>query len=172
MDSLMKPQSFFPLVVALALVAGGLAARSSVLSGDSGIFAHRSPAQVKVIPLGEGEPWYGGKPSLAVRVESDVEGEIAAGEWVSIRLSIFTDLECSALTSHLRGIDGVEVVSEDLSQSCLQGAPALHDARVRVAEGATGMVAVDLTVSTEEGEKVVTRAIPIKAAAVSHFFTE
>ena len=116
------------------------------------------------VGLGRGQPWYGGKPSLPVRIESDIEGEIPAGEWVPLQIFIFTDLPCSTVVSKLRAVDAIEVDSVDVSQACRVDAPVLHEAMVRVADQGSGMIAVDLEVLTEGGVKLVTRAIPFSAA--------
>ncbi len=151
------------LFTASAFIAlGGVVIASR--SQEPGLGKGRVPARFKVVPLGEGEPWYGGKPSISVRVESDAEGEIPAGDWIPVKLSIFTDLDCRTVSTRLRGVDGLEVVSTEESQACDREAPVLHEARVRVIDGASGMIAVDVEVATPEGPKFATRAIPFRAA--------
>jgi hypothetical protein len=159
------------LFTASAFIAlGGVLIASR--SQDSVLGKGRVPARFKVVPLGEGEPWYGGKPSISVRVESDVQGEIPAGDWVPVTLSIFTDMDCHSVSTRLRGVDGLEVVSTEESQACGRGAPVLHEARVRVIEGASGLIAVDIEAATPEGPKFATRAIPFRAASSSISGTE
>lgn len=153
-------------VLALGIVVASAAAWLGVVESASGrlvLQKARVPARLKAAAPGEGEPWYGGKPTLSVRVESTIEGEIPAGEWVPVRVSILTDLECATVSSRLRAIDALEVLSSDQLESCRADGPILHEARVRLLDGGSGMVAVDLEISTEEGRRVVTRAIPFHA---------
>jgi hypothetical protein len=125
----------------------------------------RVPARMKIVPLGEGEPWYGGKPTIPVRVESDISGELPVGEWIPVRLSVFSDVECQSISTRIRGLDGLEAVSSEDSQPCRDGDPMIIETRVRIVDGASGMLAVDIKVETSEGPKFVTRAIAYHAAS-------
>jgi len=157
------------LFTAAAFIALGGVVVASRLQ-DSGPAKGRFLARSSVVPLGEGEPWYGGKPSIPVRVESDVDGEIPAGDWIPVKLSLVADLECHAVTMRLRGVDGLEVVSSEESRACSRDTPLVYEALVRLVEGASGMIAVDVEVATPEGSKFATRAIPFRAAPTLESF--
>ena len=131
---------------------------------------HEKPrilAMSKEIALGQGVPRYGGKPSLPVFVESDIQGEIEAGKWIPIQLSILVDMECSEFTVQLRGLEGVEVDSPSQRYSCNPGSSSTHRAQIRVEEGGSGVLAVDVGLVTEEGDRQVTRAVPFQATSRS-----
>jgi hypothetical protein len=117
------------------------------------------------VPLGQGQPWHGGKPSLAVTLESDVSGEITSDQWVSVRFSMTPGVGCQQLASRIRGVDGLEVQSQEQVQACQEGVPTFHEAQVRVAAGKEGMAAVDIEVLTEDGLRRVTRAVPFRSSA-------
>ncbi|NDD92214.1 hypothetical protein EBZ37_09030, partial [bacterium] len=117
----------------------------------------RMVAGGREVPLGHGDPWYGGKPSLSVRVSSTVQGAIPAGEWIPIQLKIQSDTDCSSITSKVRGVDALEVLASDQTQACQSGVLLSHEARVRILPDGAGVLAVDIEVQTPDGPRQVTR---------------
>ncbi len=131
------------------------------------------PSQKRVrpgeVPLGQGLPWYGGKPGVPVRVASDLDGEVPADEWVPVRVSVWVETSCSTVQVRLRGVDGLQVVSDEpageLDQACPKGMnPVIHSARIRVPEGVEGLLAVDVRVHSEEGVRGAVRALAFRDA--------
>jgi hypothetical protein len=153
----------------LLFTASAFAALGSLIvvsrSREPELIKGRVPARMNVVPLGEGEPWYGGKPTIPVRVESDVSGEVPVGEWIPARLSVFSDLECESMSIRIRGLDGLDAVSSEESRPCREGDPVTLETRVRILDGTSGILAVDVKVETSEGPKFVTRAVSFHAAS-------
>ena len=115
----------------------------------------------------QGKPWNGGKPTAPVQVESSIEGEIAAEEWVDVDLSIIPQSDCSVLTSQVRGVDGLEV-SDDSTWShtgCVAGGTFVRQLRVRVPAGVSGLLAIDLHMELPGGATYdVTRSVGFRAS--------
>lgn len=114
----------------------------------------------------QGKPWNGGKPTAPVQVESSLEGEIAAEEWVDVDLSIIPQSDCTVLTSQVRGVDGLEV-SDDSTWShtgCVAGGAFVRQLRVKVPAGVSGLLAIDLHMELPGGASYdVTRSVGFRA---------
>ncbi len=114
----------------------------------------------------QGKPWNGGKPTAPVQVESSIEGEIPADEWVDVDLSIIPQADCAMLTSQVRGVDGLEV-SDDSTWShtgCVAGGAFVRQLRVKVPAEVSGLLAIDLHLELVGGATYdVTRSVGFRA---------
>lgn len=144
----------------------------SVLLGIGGKFSfHRYEAwklgreREERIAL-QGKPWNGGKPTAPVQVESSLEGEIPADEWVDVDLSIIPQSDCTVLTSQVRGVDGLEV-SDDSAWThtgCVAGGAFQRQLRVKVPAEVSGLLAIDLHMEVVGGAVYdITRSVGFRA---------
>jgi hypothetical protein len=101
-----------------------------------------------------GLPWNGGKPTAPVRVRSDLEAPIAIHQDVPFRIFIKVDRPCRELVVRLRGLDGLQLVGNELPQSlgpCTTADEVSVEVVVRLSQQVSAYLAVDLTLLGVEG---------------------
>jgi hypothetical protein len=107
----------------------------------------------------------GGKPTAPVSVASSLSGPLEAEVDTPVTLSVTPGVECSELTTEVRGIDGVTISGRSvLSHArCVAGRAVTHPVVARVPPGTLGYAAVTVSFTAEGQRYSDTRTFAVRA---------
>ena len=149
------------------------------LAVASGFLISRTVNRVEVVPgktlsikerMMEGKPFNGGKPHPPVEISSNVSGEVPADQDVNLTIDLIPTKDCSAMKTHIRGLDGVIISGEAdfIHPGCVPGQANQHSVTARAPAGVAGYAVIDYEFMAEGQVFQASKAIPIEARGAQH----
>lgn len=142
--------AFFTVVAAASLVAA--------------FIPRKSPSPQRHIA--SGIRWNGGKQQGPFDMRSSIPANqpVVANKEIPVDMVLIFKTDCNRLQTHVRGVDGVQVLSAASFQhgTCEAGREVSNPVRVRIPAGTRGFLAIDVKYETADGRVYEeTRAIEI-----------